>query len=204
MYTRWPPPSPPSRNERCFGYRRTAIIVALFLAGIAPPNNVLLAQQSGEIDREYTIKGAFLYNFGRYVQWPAAAYVDEHAPFVIGVLGTDPFGAVLDEIASSSKVDGRPVVAKRFATMAEYSPCQILFIAASADAKVKTDALAKLQSKGVLLVGEEPGLVQHGAVVSFYVENNKVRFEINVETAKQQQLKVSSKLLSLAKIVGTP
>ncbi len=117
---------------------------------------------------------------------------------------THPFGAVLDEIAGSAKVDGRTVVARRFATLADYSPCHILFISAAADAKVKAEALAKLQSKGILLVGEETGLVQQGAVVNFYVENNKVRFEINVETAKQQQLKVSSKLLSLAKIVGTP
>jgi len=156
------------------------------------------------IDREYSIKGAFLYNFGRYVQWPATAFADDRAPFVIGVLGADPFGTVLDEIANSAKVDGRTVVAKRFATLAEYSPCHILFISASADGKVKTEAFAKLQNKGVLLVGDEAGLVLQGAIVDFFIENNKVRFEINVEAAKQQQLKVSSKLLSLAKIVGTP
>ena len=176
----------------------------LFLVCATCPVAHAVAQQSGEIDREYTIKGAFLYNFGRYVQWPATAFIDDHAPFVIGVLGTDPFGTVLDEIANSAKVDGRTVVAKRFATLAEYSPCQILFIAASTDVKTKTEALVKLQNKGVLLVGEEAGLVQQGAVVNFYIESNKVRFEINVETAKQQQLKISSKLLSLAKIVGTP
>ncbi|MGO9111783.1 MAG: YfiR family protein [Thermoguttaceae bacterium] len=204
MNTRWPPQSAPSRKVRGFGHHRIAIGAMLCMACAALPVKHASAQQTGEIDREYTIKGAFLYNFGRYVQWPGTAFADDHAPFVIGVLGTDPFGAVLDEIANSVKVDGRTVVAKRFATLAEYSPCHILFIAAAADAKVKTEVLAKLQNKGVLLVGEEAGLVQQGAVVNFYIENNKVRFEINVETAKQQQLKVSSKLLSLAKIVGTP
>jgi hypothetical protein len=209
MTTGWPP-SPPLRTFRrpwlhgAGGYRRTAIAVVLFLAYASHPTVCANAQQGGVIDREYSIKGAFLYNFGRYVQWPAAAFADAQAPFVIGVLGADPFGAVLDEIANSAKVDGRTVVAKRFATLAEYSPCHILFIAASTDSKVKSEALAKLQNKGVLLVGEETGLVEQGAVVNFYVENNKVRFEINVGTAKQQQLKVSSKLLSLAKIVGTP
>jgi phosphohistidine swiveling domain-containing protein len=173
----------------------------LFLACVSHPTGYAVSQQGGVIDREYSIKGAFLYNFGRYVEWPAAAFADDHAPFVIGVLGTDPFGTVLDEITNSAKVDGRTVVAKRFATLDQYSPCHILFIPASTDAKVKADALAKLQNKGVLVVGEEDGLVRQGAVVSFYIENNKVRFEINVQTAKQQQLKVSSKLLSLAKIV---
>ena len=204
MNTKRPPQSPPLRKVRSFGYRRLVIGVMLFLASAISPMGHVVAQQNGEIDREYTIKGAYLYNFGRYVQWPATAFVDDHAPFVIGVLGTDPFGTVLDEIATSAKVDGRPVVAKRFATLAEYSPCHILFITASTDAKVKAEVLAKLQNKGVLLVGEEAGLVQQGAVVNFYIENNKVRFEINVGTARQQQLKVSSKLLSLAKIVGTP
>jgi len=176
----------------------------VFLACAAHRSIHAVAQQGGEIDREYSIKGAFLYNFGRYVRWPATAFADDRAPFVIGVLGTDPFGAVLDEIASSARVVGRAVVAKRFATFADYSPCHILFISASTDVKIKAEALAKLQNKGVLLVSEEAGLVQQGAAVNFYIENNKVRFEINVETARQQQLKVSSKLLSLAKIVGTP
>ena len=141
MTIRWPPQSPPSRLDRTFGYRRIAVGAMLFLACATCPRGLVLAQQSGEIDREYTIKRAFLYNFGRYVQWPATAFVDDHAPFVIGVLGTDPFGAVLDEIATSAKIDGRTVVAKRFSTLAEYSPCHILFIAASTDVKIKTEAL---------------------------------------------------------------
>jgi hypothetical protein len=163
----------------------------------------LAAQTTGEVDREYSIKGAFLYNFGRYVQWPDTALPKDGPPFVIGVLGTDPFGAVLDEIAVAAKVDGHPVAAKRFATLAEYTPCHILFLAAATDAQVKAAAIQRLRNAPVLLVGEEPGMAQRGAVVNFYVEQNKVRFEINIETARQQQLKVSSKLLSLAKIVGS-
>jgi hypothetical protein len=204
MKTRRPPQSPLSRKVGRFGFGPVVIGAIAFVAyGLLFAGHVI-AQESGVIDREYSIKGAFLYNFGRYVQWPATAFFDDRAPFVIGVLGTDPFGAVLDEIANSAKVDGRTVVAKRFATLAEYAPCQILFIAASTDAKIKTEALTKLQNKGVLLVGEEDGLVRQGAAVSFFIENNKVHFEINVQAARQQQLRVSSKLLSLAKIVGTP
>jgi hypothetical protein len=199
-----PPTSQTSGDAPSRADFRSACGVLLSFALALCWGDRLAAQTAGEMDREYSIKGAFLYNFGRYVQWPATAFVDDHAPFVIGVLGADPFGTVLDEIATAAKVDGRPVVAKRFATLAEYSPCHILFITASTDAKVKTEVLTKLQNKGVLLVGEEAGLVQQGAVVNFYIENNKVRFEINVGTARQHQLKVSSKLLSLAKIVGTP
>ncbi len=90
MPTRWPPQSPPSRKVRCFGYYgRIAVGAMLFLAYEIQFAGHAIAQQSGEIDREYAIKGAFLYNFGRYVQWPAAAFADDHAPFVIGVLGTE-------------------------------------------------------------------------------------------------------------------
>jgi len=93
-------------------------------------------------------------------------------------------------------------VAKRFTTLAGYTSCHILFIPAMTDAKVKAALLTNLQNKGVLLVGEEAGLAQQGVVVNFYLENNKVRFEINIETAKQHQLKISSKLLGLARIIG--
>src|SRR5208283_2536946 len=117
MPSRWPSQSPQSCRSRCFGYRRMVISATLLLVCVTSHVVGVSAQSSGLIDREYTIKGAFLYNFGRYVQWPATAFVDDHAPFVIGVLGTDPFGAILDEIASSAKIDGRTVVAKRFATM---------------------------------------------------------------------------------------
>lgn len=199
---------PASSNTRtCVDFRvvrgvMLSLAVALLLV------NHLAAQQSppqaGEIDREYSIKGAFLYNFGRYVQWPNTAFASETSPFVIGVLGTDPFGTVLDDIASTAKIDGRAVVAKRFATMDDYTPCQILFISATADPQLKATVLEKLPKTGLLVVSEEPGLAQRGAVVNFFVEQNKVRFEINVEAARQRHLKVSSKLLSLAKIVGVP
>ncbi len=69
--------------------------------------------------REYAIKAAYLYQFGRYVQWPAEAFVDERSPLVIGVLGADSFGGVLDEIARSKQVDGRPIVVRRFASMSD-------------------------------------------------------------------------------------
>ncbi|MHB1036925.1 MAG: YfiR family protein [Pirellulales bacterium] len=164
----------------------------------------LRAQQDGEteIDREYTIKAAYLYNFGRYVEWPANSFRGADDPFVIGVLGTDPFGATLDEIASEKKIARRRIVARRFASMTEYVPCHILFVVASTSAEQRAAAVQKLQNSRVLLVGETPGFAQQGGVINFFVEQNKVRFEINVQAAKREQLKISSKLLSLAQIVG--
>jgi hypothetical protein len=155
-----------------------------------------------ETNREYAIKAAYIYNFGRYVEWPPASFPDSQSPFVIGVLGSDPFGALLDEIVQSKKIEGRPIAARRFASMAEYRPCHILFVSAAASPEQKLAAIKMAQDSPVLLVGEDPGLAERGATINFFIEQNKIRFEINAEAARREQLKISSKLLSLAKIVG--
>ncbi len=83
----------------------------------------------------------------------------------------------------------------------EYAACHILFIPASAAAEQKATAIQKLQGTPTLLVGEEPGFAKQGGTINFFFEENRIRFEINTDTARQDQLKISSKLLSLAKIV---
>jgi hypothetical protein len=154
-----------------------------------------------DIGREYAIKAAYLYNFAKYVEWPVEAFANGSSPFVIGVLGKDPFGVNLDEIANTKKLEGRKIEIKRFASMNEYSPCHILFVPAAADAKLKETAAKKADNSMTLLVGEEAGFAEKGAVVNFFMESNRIRFEINPATAKRDKLKISSKLLSLAKIV---
>jgi len=152
--------------------------------------------------REYAIKAAYLYQFGRYVQWPPDAFANEEAPLVIGILGQAPFGNILDEIARTKRIEKRPIVIRRFATMNEYKPCHILFVVESTDSVNAAAVLEKVKNAPVLLVGEEPEFAAKGGVVNFFLDENNVRFEINVEAARQRQLKISSKLLSLAKIVG--
>jgi hypothetical protein len=160
------------------------------------------SEDSGEGgSREYVIKAAYLYQFGRYVQWPANAFPDEKAPLVIGVLGPDPFGNVLEGIARTKKIENRPIMLRRFATMAEYKPCNILFVTSAVSEEERKAAIKKARKSPVLLVGEAPGFAEEGGTINFFLEGNKIRFEINTEVAKQDQLKISSKLLSLAKIV---
>jgi hypothetical protein len=154
------------------------------------------------VSREYTIKAAYLYNFSNYVQWPAKAFPTSDAPLVIGVLGTDPFGEILNEIARTKKVAGRPIVVRRFASMAAYAFCHVLFVPSSTGPAETAAAIRKTHDSPVLLVGETPGFAEEGGAVNFFIEENKVRFEINVAAARRQQLKISSKLLGLAKIVG--
>jgi hypothetical protein len=157
------------------------------------------SDDGGDVNREYAIKAAYLYQFGHYVQWPASSFTNDRSPLVIGVLGTDPFGGILDEIARTKRIEGRPIVVRRFASMAEYTYCHILFITASVSAEQRAAAFQKLQGVATLIVGEEPGFAEHGGTINFVLDENKIRFEINTEVAKQEQLQISSKLLSLAK-----
>jgi hypothetical protein len=178
-----------------------ALVGVIALAGIAWGNQVQ-SDDSSDVSREYAIKAAYLYQFSRYVQWPPEAFLAERSPLTIGVLGTDPFGAILDEIARTKRIEGRPIVVRRFASMEQYTPCNILFVTASASPKQKEAAMRKARRSSLLLVGEEPGFAENGGIVNFFLDENRIRFEINVEVAKQDKLKISSKLLSLARIVG--
>lgn len=153
------------------------------------------------VSREYLIKAAFLYNFARYVQWPNEA-TDPKTPFVIGLLQPEPFGPAIEQVRATKSLEGRPIVIARFASMAEYRPCHILFVAAAVSPTEKAAALRETRGKPVLVVGEEPGFATRGGVINFFAEDNRIRFEINVEAAKQQRLQISSKLMTLGKVVG--
>lgn len=164
----------------------------------------VLGQSGDELEqnsREHLIKAAFLFNFGRYVQWPAEASPST-GPLVIGVLGSPPFGRLMEQVSATKTIEGRTIVVRHLASMADYQPCQILFITAGASAADKDSAIQKTQGKPVLLVGEESGLAENGVVMNFFTEDNRIRFEINAEAAKRRQLRISSKLLSLGKLVG--
>lgn len=153
------------------------------------------------ISREYTIKAAYLYNFARYVRWPAGTFRNEQDPFVIGVLGTDPLGNDLDRIARTKKIDGRRIVIRRFDSLDKYSPCHVLFVPRSVEPKRQIEAIGRLRKSPVLLVGETPGFAERGGTINFFIRQNKVRFEINQKAAKRGGLKISAKLLNLAKLV---
>jgi hypothetical protein len=189
------------RGQFRWGLRSLLVLAwAIVLFGSAEPVRAQSDDQTG-INREYAIKAAYLYQFGRYVQWPSKAFPNGDAPLVIGVLGENPFGTVLEEIARTKRIDGRQIIVRQFANLQDYSPCHILFLSASLSPEQKAAAIKKARKSGILIVGEEPGFAEQGGMVNFFVDENRVRFEINVAVASQEQLKISSKLLSLAKIV---
>jgi hypothetical protein len=173
-----------------------AIGLLHFLAGSLAAQGI-----EGGVSREFPIKVAYLYNFANYVEWPATAFASNDAPFVIGVLGPDPFGQLLDELAAAKTVRGRRIIVQRFATADQVKPCQMLFIAPSVNKTQRTEALTKLANHPVLIVTDSPN--DKDGIISFVNENNRIRFMVNAGAATQRDLKISSKILALAKSVNT-
>jgi YfiR/HmsC-like len=176
----------------------TVLGLSLFVAPTA-----VQAQQVTTIDREYTIKAAFLYHFLTYIDWPEGTFADSKQPFVIGIYQTDPFGAVLDKIASTKNVEGRPIEIRRLNSTDKLLECHIVFMAGTVEAALQHSVLGLLSNSHVLCVGETEDFVEQGGAAQFFVEGNKVRFAFNTDVVDRSNLKVSSKLLSLAKIVST-
>jgi hypothetical protein len=148
---------------------------------------------------EYEVKAAFLYNFARFVEWPPEAQRAE--PFVIAVLGRDPFGAVLDETVSGKTVAGRPIQVKRASRVDDVRDAQIVFVCASENKDLPA-ILKALERPGVLTVGDVDGFAERGGAINFTVQSRRVRFEINPARAEQAHLKMSSQLLKLATLVA--
>ena len=175
---------------------------AFLLLALAGTATVVQGQdQAGVINREYAIKAAFLYHFSTYVTWPTGALPDKSQPFVIGVYQTNPFGTSLEKIAKSKTVAGHPIEIRRVTSPDEVSACQVIFVPESVRATELGAVFKAAQDSPVLIVGETTDFVERGGGVQFFVEGNKVRFAISVDMTKRDDLKLSSKLLSLAKIV---
>ena len=153
---------------------------------------------------EYLIKAGFIYNFAKFVEWPSTAFADADAPIVIGVVGVDPFGSLIDRIVEDKKIGSRGFVVKRFKwgkDLRDLKDCKILFVSPSEKGHID-EILQLVKGLPILTVGETPGFAERGGIIRFTLEDNRVRFEVNVEAARQVNLNISSRLLTLAKIIS--
>lgn len=158
--------------------------------------------QASPPPQEYEVKAAFLYHFAHLVDWPAPSAPGE--PFVIAVVGDDPFGGALDEMLAGKFVRGQPVRVQRFAGAAQLDGgrIRILFVAPGDDEHLRR-VLSALAGQPVLTVGESQRFAQRGGMIGFRVTaEGRVAFDINLRRAEQSGLRMSSQLLKLARIVG--
>jgi hypothetical protein len=147
------------------------------------------------------VEAVFLFNFSQFVDWPPQAFPDPNSPIVIGVLGSDPFGATLDDVVRGEMVNGHALVARRSQRIEELTDCHILFISSSERPGLES-ILKVLKGRSTLTVSDLQNFAHEGGIIGFVLEGNRIRLRINLEAAKAAGLTLSSKLLRPAQIVG--
>ena len=173
----------------------TVVFVSVAALGLSPAPRAQVSPPT-----EYELKAAFLYNFAKFIDWPESSFANARSPFVICVLGADPFGRVLDDVLRNKSIGSRAVVIERFKDLAQARQCQMIFVSQSEGPHLAA-ILQDLQHAPVLVVGESDGFAEAGGTLQFTLEDAHLRFLINTDAAQRAGLNVSSKLLSLAKVV---
>jgi hypothetical protein len=168
---------------------RFAAAVALALVLFAIP---AVAQNAPS---EYEVKAAFLLNFTKFIEWPSSPSTPE-TPFTICIFGEDPFGPILPQIVQGEQVAQRPIAVRRLRQSA--AGCDVLFVSKS---ERSAAALLSALPRGTLTIGESENFLRDGGVISFVLENRRVRFDVNEPAAARNGLKISSRLLNVARTV---
>jgi YfiR/HmsC-like len=149
---------------------------------------------------EYQVKAAFLYNFVKFVEWPPDAFQGEKSPITLCLFRYDPFGSALDEVIAGQTLNNRRLVVQRINKLPDLKPCQLVFVSDRED-KHLPEILNSLEGASALVVGEGEDFAEHRGGIQFFLENKKLRFAVNVDAIQRARLRVSSKLLALARIV---
>jgi hypothetical protein len=176
--------------------RVSALMLAAWIAGSSVASVFAQSREASE----YQIKAAYLYNFAKFVEWPPEASPGANDPLAICIFGEDPFGDILTELAKGKSINGHKLVIRQLKPPQDLRGCQVAFISSSERNRLHS-VLESLKGASVLTVGDTEGFAALGGVISFTMEDNKVHFDINVDAAERAKLRISSKLLSLARIV---
>lgn len=173
------------------------VCLCMCAALIADATRPVMAQEGAS---EYEVKAAFLFNFAKFVEWPEDAFADPYSPVVIGIIGQDPFNGALDRTISGKSVNGRSLTIKRLSQSQELKTCHIIFVCSS-ERKRLSQILTSLIGTSVLTVSDMDDFAYAGGVINFVLDNNKVKFQVNSTAAARARLRISSKLLTLARKV---
>jgi hypothetical protein len=170
------------------------------LAVAASASSLTPVSQAGGQAREFDLKAAFLYRFVQFISWPEDAFPDEQSPFVIGILGPDPFGGSLDAILEGERVGSRPIVLERYQSLEEIATCHLLYVSED----MRADALDPergLRRRGLLTVGDSGSFAEGGGTIAFDGNADRINLVINTKSGREAGVVISSKLLHLAREV---
>ena len=188
-------------NRQTVAARTEVFVLVLLIFSIVTPGSKTLAQTKDPT--EYEIKAAFLLNFAKFVEWPAEAFPSDVAPISLCVVHYDPFGSALDDTIRGKLINNRQLLARRINELPELKACQMVFVS-DREEKRLPEILTSVKGSNALIVGESEDFAERGGSVQFYLENSRLRFAVNVDAVQRARLTVSSKLLTLAKIVHDP
>jgi hypothetical protein len=170
----------------------------LFLIRVALCSVAITAQAQSAT--EYQVKAAFLFNFAKFVEWPPESFPVADAPLEICVLGQDPFDRDFEQLIVEKTVNGHRIEVVHPDGLPQARACHILFIASTEKPQIR-QILLGVKGASVLTVGDTPGFAQLGGTINFVLDENRVRFEINLKAAELSHLKLSARLLTVAKLV---
>lgn len=177
---------------------RSGLALFTIAAGLSIPSTAMRAQSPTD---EYRVKAAFIFHFAQLVDWPENSAKSKTDPFAVCILGEDPFRGALEESMSGKTIDERPVRVNHAKAPAEIQGCRVLFVA-DAELKRFPSILTALKDEAVLTIGDsEEFVLQHGGIIGFCLEDSKIRFDVNLDAANRARLKISSRILLLAKVV---
>jgi hypothetical protein len=164
----------------------------------------LLAVSARGQSSEYKLEAAYLCRFVDFVAWPSDAFTSPDSPLVIGVLGHDPFGKVLENLTQGQTSRGHPLVVRRFGGLKDVQHCQVLYVSSDETGDLGK-ILRALDGRPILTVSDVRDFAERGGMIRFFTERNKLRFRVNLQAAKARQLSISSRLLQLAEVIkGEP
>jgi hypothetical protein len=178
--------------------RTTRIRLALLLALLASVP-LQLAQPQLATRQEYALKAVFLYNFCRFIEWPDQAFATPDAPIVIGVIGQDPFGLLLEETVRGERLRGRTIVIERYRRAADARDAHLLFVSGSESGRTG-EILAAVAGRSIVTVGETEEFLDRGGMIALTAAQDRVRLRINPNRLRAESLVASSKLLRVAEI----
>jgi hypothetical protein len=182
-------------------FLRLCALFAIASSLLLTPLAWAFGSQDGEDDlgasSEYQVKAAFLFNFAKFVDWPSRKFTEPDSPLIIGIVGSDPFGALLEEQVQDQQINDRTVVVRHIQSMEELRKCHMIFVCRS-EAERLGPILSEVRGDNVLTVGETDKFISRGGMINFVVTDGQVHFEINDSATRHAGLKISSKLENLA------
>lgn len=185
-----------ARPGRRLTRRGLLALAAWYAASAAFPS---IARAAGP--SEYDVKAALIYKFALFIEWPSDSFADHKSPFIIATVGEDPFAGAIEQAVQGKNFNGHPIVVKHFANSGVIEHCHIIYVGAS-----EQGDLPKILEKAgdsTLTVGDSENFTGQGGIFRFFREETRIRFEVNLGVAQRSRLRISAKLLKLAKVYGS-